>query len=456
MSEDRLGADIRAAFDSTHVPSPGLEDRVIAAIPWARKGMRSESPPRLAGVAAALLAVAMIVVLATPTLLSRLGLRVPGSSTPSITVAYSLAGVEGSSVFVVQRGLASQAYRNGVDSNVLLVSKDGGRSWVTLLQFAGVYDGMQVYGSTAFVWSIDMQPQGCATNAPCTTPPTEGLNLYRSTDGGATWRPMPRPTFPVADVFFIDSTEGWAVSESPTSGLNSAVLYRTADAGQTWSRIGALPSSSPMAWVYGVGNYRVTFSRNADGTLTGWYVGQGDLFVTRDMGLTWRPASLAAPATVAGWTMTPAQPVFSGSEGILVIAYRNPSGPDNATADVIYLYTSHDGGATWGDPRPAPAGFMPVGDVLSPTILDPRHVWLSSLSLTGGDNVQAGPAVARTTDAGQTWSVFHKSPRILTMGFSDAAHGFALDVTGASDINGIIATSDGGATWHRVTPGVVG
>jgi photosystem II stability/assembly factor-like uncharacterized protein len=397
----------------------------------------------------------MVVVLATPTILSRLGVHAPVSNSPAINVAYSVAAVEGGSVFVVQRGLFSQTNGSGVDSDILLESRNGGQTWISLLGFAGVYDGMQVYGSTAFVWSIDRQPHGCTANGPCTSPPSEALILYRSTDGGATWLPMPQPSFPVADAFFLDPTEGWAVSESPATGLGSAVLYQTSDAGRTWSRIGPLPTSSPMSWVFGVGNYRVTFSRNADGTLTGWYVGQGELYSTRDLGKTWRPVQAAAPAAVAGWLMTPAQPVFNGRDGVLVIAYRNPAGADNATANLIYLFVSHDGGATWSDPRSAPKGFAPVGDVLSPSILDPQHIWLTSLSLTGGDNVQAGPAVARTTDGGQTWNVYRKSPRILTLAFSDGMHGFALDVTGPTNINGIVATSDGGATWHHVTPPIV-
>jgi photosystem II stability/assembly factor-like uncharacterized protein len=36
------------------------------------------------------------------------------------------------------------------------------------------------------------------------------------------------------------------------------------------------------------------------------------------------------------------------------------------------------------------------------------------------------------------------------MTFADATHGYALDVTGTNDVNGILSTSDGGTTWERV------
>jgi photosystem II stability/assembly factor-like uncharacterized protein len=206
-----------------------------------------------------------------------------------------------------------------------------------------------------------------------------------------------------------------------------------------------------MGYVYGVGNYRVTFSRLTDSSLVGWYVGATQLYTTADQGHSWRPLALSVPATEAGWVSTPSQPAFSGKEGVLPIAYHDPKGPDNATANHIYIYVSHDGGATWGDPRSAPAGFAPVGDDLSISILDSQHIWLTSQSLSAGDNVQAGPAIARSSDGGLTWTVTKHAPRILQMTFADATHGYALDVTGMYNVNGILSTSDGGATWERVT-----
>jgi hypothetical protein len=412
---------------------------VVSAIPWDRPRERTTSLPRLAGALAATLGVIGIAILVAPTLLSRFNF-LPGSSPEP--PAYSLAAVSGDSVFVVQRA-------NG---NVLLQSKDGGRSWVDRLHFSGVYDGMEVSGNDGFVWTIDMgTARDCSGNGQGCAPPSWAMTVYRTADGGATWAALPATTFPVMDVFFLDASHGWAVDSSPQTGLNAELLDATTDGGRTWSRVGPLPTPAPNGQIFGVGHYRVTFSLQADGALVGWYTGATQLSFTTDGGHSWRPVTLSAPASLAGLATNPMQPTFNGQEGVLPIAYFDPKGPDNATANRIYFYVSHDGGATWGDPRPAPAGFSPVGVDISVAALDSQHVWMTSQSLSGGDNVQASPAVARTSDGGSTWTVFHNTYRILEMTFKDATHGYALDVTGLYNVNGILSTADGGATWHRVT-----
>jgi photosystem II stability/assembly factor-like uncharacterized protein len=448
MSDDRTAVEIRDAFDTSYVASPGLEDRVISAIPWDRPRAAAGSMPRLAGPVAAAIAVLAVGILLAPTLLSRLNIQFPGTGT-SEPPAYSLAAGSGDSVFIVQRGgIVAPSQRPG---NVLLQSRDEGKSWFDRLHFSGVYDGMQVFGSSGFIWTIDMSLHGCDALGRNCGPLSQAMTAYRTADGGSTWVALPVPNFPVEDAFFLDATHGWAVSGGPMSGLVGAEdLYQTADGGTSWSRAGALPTAQPMGYVYGVGNYRVTFSRMSDGSLTGWFVGATQLYMTKDEGRSWRPLALNVPAADAGWTSTPSQPAFTGREGVLPIAYHDPKGPDNATANHVYLYVSHDGGLTWGDPRPAPAGFNPVGDDISFSILDSRHIWLTSLSLSGGDNVQASPAVARSSDGGLTWSVAKPAPRILQMTFADPTHGYALDVTGTTNVNGILSTSDAGATWQRV------
>jgi photosystem II stability/assembly factor-like uncharacterized protein len=455
---ERLAVEIRTAFDSRHVPSPGLENRLLSAIPWERPPGRTTSVPRLAGAVAAALTLLIVAALVAPSLLSWLSVRIPGITGGPEGPAYSLASVSGQSVFVVQSGISGQ-----VAGNVLLQSSDGGHTWTDRLHFVGVYDGMQVFGTDGFIWAIDMEPHDCTPaqasggGLRCGSP-SYALTLYRTADGGSSWTAVPAPTFPVDDAFFLDASHGWAVSGSPQTGFGSEPLYATSDGGATWTRAGTLPQQAPMGRVYGVGSYRVTFSRQADGSLRGWYIGAAHLYTSTDGGSSWLPVAISAPEAVAGWTVTPTQPAFSpgllappgGQEGVLAIAYRDPTGPDNATANRIYLYVSHDGGSNWSDFRPAPAGFAPVGDIVSTSILDSTHIWLTSLSLSGGDNVQAAPAIARTSDGGVTWTVARNTPRILVMTFADPTHGYALDVSGPNNTNGIVRTSDAGATWQRV------
>lgn len=440
MSDEHLAVSIRDAFDITHVPSPGLEPRVISAIPWDAPGYRSSSAPRLAGAFAAGLAIFIVVILVAPTILNRMNILRPGAGGADAP-AYSLAAVNGSSLFVVQR----------TGGNVLLRSQDGGRSWSDLLHFAGIYDGMQMFGAGGFIWTIDMTPSNCTTGKACTTPPSYSLSAYNTANGGATWVALPASTFPTEDAYFLDQRQGWAVSGSPVTGLSNEILYETSDGGKTWSPVGPLPASSPSSHVFGVGSYFVTFSRLTDISLLGWYLGASRLWMTTDGGHSWKAVSLSVPAAVAGFAATPMQPVFQGAEGVLPVAYRDPKGPDNATGNRVYLYVSHDGGLSWDNPRPAPAGVQPVGDDLAISVFGSQNFWLTSQSLSGGDNVQAKPAVARTSNGGLDWTIIRNTPRILQMTFVDATHGFALDVTGGQNTNGILSTSDGGTTWQRVT-----
>jgi photosystem II stability/assembly factor-like uncharacterized protein len=445
LSEERLAVEIRDAFDQDYEPNRGLEDRVVAAIPWEEPRPRTLSRPRLAGAFAGALAIVMIVVLVTPTLLSRL--NITGSSGQLNRPAYSLASVTSDSLFVVQRDLETP-------DSVLLQSRDGGRRWFARLRFVGVYDGMEMFGQDGFIWSIDLGGTNCGSlDQSCRPrPATSALALYHTSDGGSTWTVLPANGIPTGGVYFLDSLHGWIDSTSPEAGPGNNVLYATADGGKSWNLIGPLPQSAPMSWGYGVGMYHMTFSD----PLRGWYLGNGVLFTTTDGGHSWKSVVVDAPAPVSGWTMTPYQPGINGQDGVLPIAYREPGGPDNATANQIYFSVTHDGGATWGEPRTAPVGFAPVGDDLSITILDTQHIWLTSQSLTGGDNVQTGPAVARTSDGGISWTVTHQTWRILQMTFRDANHGFALDVTGDQNVNGILSTSDGGASWQRVNVPVFG
>ncbi|TMG28136.1 MAG: hypothetical protein E6H97_05590, partial [Chloroflexi bacterium] len=186
MSEERLAVEIRDAFDQDHEPNQGLEDRVVAAIPWDEPRRRTLSRPRRAAAFAGALAAVMIAVLVTPTLLSHINIVFPGSSGQLNRPAYSLASVTADSLFVVQRDLMTP-------ESILLQSRDGGRSWFARLRFVGVYDGMEMFGQEGYIWSIDLGGTNCgALDQSCRPQPaTSALALYHTSDGGATWTGLP-------------------------------------------------------------------------------------------------------------------------------------------------------------------------------------------------------------------------------------------------------------------------
>jgi hypothetical protein len=89
MMDQRLATEVRAAFESTHVASPGLENRVLSAIPWDGPAAKEPSAPRFAGGLAAAIAVLIVVVLTTSLFLAGLpkGLTSPRASTYRIAAA---------------------------------------------------------------------------------------------------------------------------------------------------------------------------------------------------------------------------------------------------------------------------------------------------------------------------------------------------------------------------------
>ena len=104
MSEERLAVEIRDAFDQGYEPNRGLEDRVVAAIPWEAPRRGPVAWPRVGGAFAGAVALVLIGVLVVPATLTRLNIPFPGSSGKAEPPAYSLGAVTSDSLFVVQRG----------------------------------------------------------------------------------------------------------------------------------------------------------------------------------------------------------------------------------------------------------------------------------------------------------------------------------------------------------------
>lgn len=437
---------IRDAFESRHMPSPGLENRVLGAI---SSEVRRPAPraPRLAAPLAGLLALLVIAVLVVPALLARLAIPVP---IPGLegggahARAYSVAAIGAEGAFVVQREFQTQPGPPVPTRNVLLETQDGGQSWKVRLRFDGLYLGMTANRNEAALWTVESTPRQASG------PASWALTVYTSTDAGVTWHASPPTSFGVGDAYFINASQGWATGNQLGDRSSPDALYGTADGGTSWKRVGTLPTLRPTSWVYGVGSYEVVFAPVPGGLLRGWFNAGNALFTSIDGGVSWTPLTIAPPAGLEHSTMTVGQVTVRDSEGVLAVAFRDAAGRDNATANRVYVYQSHDGGATWGDPNSAPSAIAPVGDIFGMAALDPQHVWLTSISTTGGTDVQAPPAVARTVDGGRSWKVFNRTPRILNMAFSDPQHGLALSVSGPQNTNEILMTSDGGATWRRI------
>ncbi|HMI64062.1 MAG TPA: YCF48-related protein [Puia sp.] len=230
--------------------------------------------------------------------------------------------------------------------------------------------------------------------------------LYRSVDGGQTWKPSINSKSDLQCLYFLNAKQGYA------AGINNFAY--TLDGGQTWTvkaisgtlidTIRSAPYSFPWP--------NLQFVSGSNGYLT---TGKG-LYKTTDTGTT--------------WTIVNTQPVHA-----MYFTSAN-------TGYVYYPYNSCsktiDGSQTWQPPVTllAQPGADPAGVGLNPALnllqfTDDLHGWYLD-----------GFVVAGTTDGGQTWNTLHQ---FQSQGYADIQ--MLSNQLGYLCGKTIMKTTDGGTNW---------
>jgi photosystem II stability/assembly factor-like uncharacterized protein len=127
----------------------------------------------------------------------------------------------------------------------LISSQDGGTTWIkspvsaTAVEFKTNLVGWAGGGAQTYVW--------------------------KTTDGGITWvrKFLSYGDLGIAQISFANATYGWIAG---TSEFAETTIYRTEDAGETWSYDN--PTSSIPNFVTGLSTY------DAGGSMTAWMVGE--------------------------------------------------------------------------------------------------------------------------------------------------------------------------------------
>lgn len=447
-------------------PPIGFEDRILRVVK--NEPSRAASAPRqlVAATAITVLAVGLAAGVAYLRSHGTAGLG-PGPSTPIPTLSI---GTGGGGDWVVRRGVEQPP---GLPThNVLYRTGDGGQTWQSRLNFDGIYDGMSwtANGRTGVVWTFEMSTPCGPTATSCNVPPNRVVSVYSTTDAGLHWTHHAPQTFGMFALIYFHGPDGWVLSQQHVGqdqpATPGAGLYRTTDAGATWSHVGDLAGLTGMQlsggmWGHtsGVGETTLEFADAQHGWLaTGLeQTGNPSLLETTDGGQSWHGVTIVeVPAAVAGEQVVLGYPVLlGGGHALLPAFFGDRTDPNNFSITHRYLYSSSDGGSTWTNPLPLSAnGLEPTGNEWQNFYLDANHWWFTAINQrSAGEPVaQSGPAVARTTDGGKTWQVFKPkdAPTILQMTFTDADHGWALAVTGPTNTNILLRTTDGGAHWHQV------
>lgn len=271
-------------------------------------------------------------------------------------------------------------------------SADGGRTWT----FGALPDCLQTCGGDLSLSFINSK-EGFATESPTAT---NTALLFGTTDGGTTWSEI--STFPFQgsspDIEFTNALDGWALS-GPTFASEGNVqnpggsLYRTSDGGATWRIAPGLPRneqfnlptffgsdsgvvlasaltrhhgssatvftttnggatwlghSVPKTALAGVGSKRESNLSLVATSFSRWLIFSGSsVYGTTNAGLTWTTTH-----TTLTWSPSfpgqPAQVFFTAMKGLAIaVIPLHGSGACSSGCGYSVLEQTTDGGRTW-------------------------------------------------------------------------------------------------------------
>jgi photosystem II stability/assembly factor-like uncharacterized protein len=240
----------------------------------------------------------------------------------------------------------NRIYMSGTNGTVLR-TVDGGKTWSSI-QVPGA-EQLDFRGIVAFAGGLQ-----APTYLMSSGPASEGkARIYRSTDEGKHWSLIFEEKTPgifFDAIAFWDDHHGIVLSD-PVDG--HFVLFQTADAGRTWTRIPdtALPPSLPNEGAFAASNSCLRIvGKNI------WFATGGAkvarVFHSGDRGKTWHVSE------------TPMHP-GTASAGIFALSFRDAKhgvavGGDYALpngSELPNILLTNDGGKTWAAAKPTnPAG----------------------------------------------------------------------------------------------------
>ncbi len=269
--------------------------------------------------------------------------------------------------------------------NGMWKSSDGGDTW----QHIGLEDSRHI----AAIW-VDPKNADVVFAAALghTFAPNEERGVFKSTDGGNTWRKVlykDDKTGAIDVAFAPDNPQlGYATlwyhyvnPDTPFAGLlgtGGAGVYKTSDGGETWTAV-AIPQFAKahlgrMGVVVAPGGHRVYLIVSERK--------EGGLYRSDDGGTTWKKITEDARVTGNGY--------FSR-------VFLDPHNPDIVFVAQTSLYRSTDGGVTFESYKGAPGG-----DDNHALWIDPTN---SDYMIMGSDQ---GATISM--DGGKTWTSWYNQP----------------------------------------------
>jgi photosystem II stability/assembly factor-like uncharacterized protein len=300
-----------------------------------------------------------------------------GGSMGAITVSKSDPNV----IYV---GGGEKTVRGNVSSGYgIWKSVDAGKTWTE----SGLKKSRHIPRIAVHPTNVDIVYAGVMGNL---YKPTQERGVYKSTDGGKTWR---KTLFANADAGVVDLqidpsnprilyASTWRINRTPyslNSGGEGSALWKSIDSGETWTEISKNKGFAPgILGIIGVtvspvDNQRVwAIVENKD---------KGGLYRSDDGGSTWSQVNSERKLRQRAWYYTR---VYADTEDVNKVYVLN-----------VRYHKSVDGGRTFST-HGAPHG-------------DHHDLWIApedSNRMVIGDD--GGAQV--TYDGGETWSTYHNQP----------------------------------------------
>ncbi len=299
-------------------------------------------------------------------------------------------------------------------------STDAGLSWYPLMQ----------YEDSVAVGALAIDPTNptiiyAGTGEPTWWPGYEGVGVLKSTDGGATWSATGSMNNGHIARLVIDPTNTNIIYCAGFGDGAGGGLYKSINGGTTWTLVHpgdvtdiVLNPSSPGVLYEG---------RRSD-------AGGGVVYKSTNGGATWTQLAGGLPAAIPNRVM-------------LSLCAASPATVYAKVDETIYKST--DGGATWTNLGNHGGGTY--GYWCNYVAVDPTNANIV---------YAAGTSLEKSTDGGATWSWSYGSGDAEKTGLHADQHALVFDPTNhlrlyAANDGGVYHSTDGAATWKKVSNGLL-
>jgi photosystem II stability/assembly factor-like uncharacterized protein len=310
----------------------------------------------------------------------------------------------------------SAVYYFGTPGGGLWKTTDGGRTWKPIFDDA----------HTPSIGAVALARSNPNIVYVGTGEQLIGNGVYKSTDAGATWTSAGLTDTRHISSLIIDPRNQnivlvGAYDSSPGSQRG---VFKTIDGGKNWRRVYFKDDNTGvMDMSAAPDDARVIFAATTSFRLVGGRMvpGESHIVKTSDGGLTWKEVEIGLPANPRGRIGVAVAP---GTRGQRVFAIMSQG-----------FFRSDDGGASWQqstkDPRVVGSGYF------SRTYVDPNNREIVYVMQT---------ATYRSTDGGKTFAAWKGEPS------GEDDHVLWIDPTNAQRIfmgtdQGAVITLNGGGTW---------